>query len=83
MEAMESGLPCIVSDIRGNQDLIVEKKGGYKIHPDKVWEWAFCIEDILTSDYMDNLGKYNQQIIKKYSRSIIEKKLKKIIESLC
>lgn len=83
MEAMASGLPCIVSDIRGNQDLIVEKKGGYKIHPDKVWEWAFCIEDILTSDYMDNLGKYNQQIIKKYSRSIIEKKLKKIIESLC
>lgn len=83
MEAMASGLPCIVSDIRGNQDLIVEKKGGYKIHPDKVWEWAFCIEDMLTSDYMDNLGKYNQQIIKKYSRSIIEKKLKKIIESLC
>ena len=29
MEAMASGLPCIVSDIRGNRDLIDDKKGGY------------------------------------------------------
>lgn len=29
MEAMASGLPCIVSKIRGNVDLIEEGKGGY------------------------------------------------------
>ena len=27
MEAMASGLPCVVSDIRGNRDLIAEKNG--------------------------------------------------------
>ena len=31
MEAMASGLPCIVSDIRGNVDLIENSKGGYLI----------------------------------------------------
>lgn len=29
MEAMATGLPCIVSDIRGNVDLIKESEGGF------------------------------------------------------
>ena len=32
MEAMASGLPCIVSKIRGNTDLI-DEEGGYYIDP--------------------------------------------------
>lgn len=33
MEAMASGLPCVVSEIRGNSELIVNKKGGYLHRP--------------------------------------------------
>lgn len=33
MEAMASGRPCIVSDIRGNRDLIDNEKGGYLVDP--------------------------------------------------
>lgn len=29
MEAMACGLPCVVSKIRGNEDLIENEKGGY------------------------------------------------------
>jgi glycosyltransferase involved in cell wall biosynthesis len=29
MEAMACGLPCIVSNIRGNVDLIDDEKGGF------------------------------------------------------
>lgn len=36
MEAMASGLPCIVSKIRGNVDLIDESKGGFLFSPDDV-----------------------------------------------
>ena len=36
MEAMSAGLPCIVSRIRGNVDLIEEGKGGYLCEPDDV-----------------------------------------------
>ena len=33
MEAMAAGLPCVVSRIRGNVDLIEESKGGYLVDP--------------------------------------------------
>ncbi len=82
MEAMASGLPCIVSDIRGNRDVLIEKEGGYRINPDKVWEWAFCIENMVNRCNMVEFGKYNQKRIKKFSKTVVEKNLKKIIESL-
>lgn len=34
MEAMACGLPCVVSDIRGNTDLIDDGCGGFAISPD-------------------------------------------------
>lgn len=37
MEAMATGLPCLVSDIRGNTDLIDQDKGGFVFkHGDKI-----------------------------------------------
>lgn len=40
MEAMASGLPCIVSAVRGNRDLIENGKGGFWAKPDSADEFA-------------------------------------------
>lgn len=40
MEAMVAGLPCVVSKIRGNVDLIEDGKGGFLVEPDDVAGFA-------------------------------------------
>lgn len=68
LEAMAVGLPCVVSDIRGNRDLIREKKGGYLIKSYNVEKWAVTLEKILADiSIQDTMGLYNLEIIKQYS----------------
>lgn len=40
MEAMASGLPCIVSNIRGNKDLIINNKQGYLCSPIEIGDFS-------------------------------------------
>lgn len=46
MEAMATGLPCIVSKIRGNVDLIEDGIGGYLVDPNDIDKIAFAINKI-------------------------------------
>ena len=46
MEAMSSGLPCVVSKIRGNVDLIQAEKGGFLCSPASAWEFAEAISKL-------------------------------------
>jgi len=48
MEAMASSLPCIVSRIRGNVDLIADNEGGYLFDPNNPKELADCIEKAIS-----------------------------------
>ncbi len=74
MEAMASGLPCIVSNIRGNIDLIKNNKGGYVVKPDSAHEFADKIKvlhDIKKRTYMSS---YNLEKIKEFDiKNIINK----------
>lgn len=72
MEAMASGLPCVVSKIRGNMDLI-DNKGGYLFYLDKKLNLDE-ISKITTS----KLGYYNFQKSNDYSAERISKLIKKI-----
>lgn len=74
MEAMASGLPIICSNIRGNNDLVEDKKNGFLINPNDVNEFAEKIS-IIISGYENNMGVTNQKIIKKYDTEIIVKKV--------
>lgn len=73
MEAMASGLPCIVSDIRGNTDL-VDKNGGALFDPHNVQECQEGIEYLLNAD-MKKLGIYNMERIKEFEIGKVEKSL--------
>ena len=47
MEAMASGLPCIVSNIRGNVDLIIDKKGGFLCDVNNSKEYYIAIDTLM------------------------------------
>lgn len=78
-EAMAAGLPAIVSDIRGNRELIDEAKGGWRVNPNNVKQWQQCILNLLHTDIY-SMGKYNQAKIKNYSSERIKGIMKEIYQ---
>ena len=68
MEAMAAGLPCVVSDVRGNADLIRQGEGGFLRKP---YDHAGFAEDIalLLGDpaLRESMGRHNQSVMKQYS----------------
>ena len=68
MEAMACGLPCVVSDVRGNADLISQGEGGFLRKP---YDHAGFAEDIaaLLGDpaLREQMAQRNREIMKTYS----------------
>lgn len=83
MEAMASGLPIICSNIRGNRDLIDDKKGGYLIEPNDVNGFKNAIETII-SDVSIQLKfiEWNNRKVENYDKEIIIEKIGKIYSNL-
>lgn len=79
MEAMANGLPCVVSDIRGNVDMIEQEKGGYLCSPSDVDAFAEAI-DILSKDLQlrENIKQFNLEKVKQFSTSVATEEMKKI-----
>ena len=65
MEAMASGLPVVCSNIRGNNDLIVNNKGGYLIELDNIKGFSNKINKIL-NDKENKFGDYNKIKVKEF-----------------
>ena len=81
MEAMASGLPCIVSRIRGNTDLLEDTKGGFLCEPKDRGDYAKKIS-LLAGDaeQRKEMGRENEVNIKKYSVETVTGELMKIYE---
>lgn len=72
MEAMASGLPCIVSNIRGNVDLIKKGKGGILCSPTAVNEFVEAINELIyNKEKIKKWGTFNQKKIKKFDKSVV------------
>ncbi len=81
MEAMASGLPCVVSDIRGNTDLIDDGKGGFLCKPNDVDGFAQKIKMLLSDrDLSTSMSVYNTNKLKKYDISAINSQMKRIYQ---
>ena len=79
MEAMASGLPCIVSKIRGNVDLIDDEKGGILCKPQNIKNFATAINTLyVDKNIRESFSKYNLEIIKKYDVTNVKKEIEKI-----
>lgn len=74
MEAMAAGLPCVVSDIRGNRDLIEDGKGGHLANPKDASSFADAITKLVASSEKRNkMGEWNKNRIKQYDVDIVQK----------
>lgn len=79
MEAMGCGLPVVASNIRGNNDLIIDKKGGILISKNEPKEYAKAILDIShDSDKRNNTAQFNKEYIKNFDIQVVEEELKQI-----
>ncbi len=83
MEAMASGLPCIVSDIRGNIDLIQNDIGGYVIGP-RDHDGAAAAIERLTGDpsLRARMGRSNLQTIRAFGVPSIRSHMKQIYQEV-
>lgn len=83
MEAMASGLPCVVSRIRGNTDLIQEGKGGLLFAPRDHAALAESLNTLLLNPSLRvNMGQDNQQTISAFDVALIESEMLTIYEKV-
>ena len=75
MEAMASGLPAIVSDIRGNRDLIDDQQGGFicSINPGSIANAIRFFFD--NPSAISSFGMYNRQKVTQYAKTVVQQEL--------
>lgn len=80
MESMACACPVICTDIRGNNDLIDNGKGGYRISPFDVDQWIGAINKMVDQrEKWKSFGNYNREKIQSsFSREIVLRKMKSI-----
>jgi glycosyltransferase involved in cell wall biosynthesis len=79
MEAMSAGLPCIVSRIRGNVDLIHDRKGGYLFSLDDVEGFAKHIQKLAENEILrEQMGRYNVEAVKQFDVENVKRVMKSI-----
>lgn len=84
MEAMAAGLPCVVSNTRGNIDLLTNGNGGYVRQPGDIGGFASAIETILADKQSSEImGKQNQEALKRFDISAVLSEMARIYEIYC
>lgn len=80
MEAMANNLPVVCSDIRGNNDLIDNHLGGYRVSPTNEKQWSQAIQSLINEKKLRvKYGEYNhQKIVTSFSRSVVQVLIDKI-----
>lgn len=81
MEGMATGLPLVVTDCRGNRDLVRNGENGYVVSVDDVERFANAVEELYKSEKLRaKFGQKSLELIKKYSIENVTKEMKKIYE---
>ena len=74
MEAMAMGKAVVCSQIRGNVDLMEDKKGGFLLLPNDVDGFAAAIETILCDGKLrQQMSEYNKAVMNNFDRKTVEK----------
>ena len=79
MEAMATGLPGVVSDIRGNRDLVSEGENGYLVPSDSEEAYAVKIKEIMgDAELRNKLGAESRKKVVDFDRSKVCEEMKNI-----
>lgn len=83
MEAMAAGLPVICSDVRGNRDLIDNRKGGFLHKPCDVSRISGLIDDLEEDAELRKMfGAYNKVKSEQYDIQKVKEKMKAIYQEV-
>ena len=83
MEAMSVGLPCVVSDVRGNRDLIVNGQGGFVVNPKSDKVFSDCIVRILNNkDLYNKFSIFNKNESEKFMVENVKMQLDNIYKEI-
>jgi glycosyltransferase involved in cell wall biosynthesis len=83
MEAMASGLPCVVSRIRGNTDLIEEGQGGFLCSPKDSAAFTAAISRLVDdADLREKMSRHNLERIKDFDTSVVIEQMTKIYQEI-
>ena len=79
MEAMACGLPCVVSRIRGNTDLIDDGKGGLLTSAKTASDFFAAITKVIESDEIRREFKdYNQSKVLAFDKKVVLDKMRTV-----
>jgi len=82
MEAMAAGLPCVVSNVRGNTDL-VDKNGGFLCNSRDMDAFAKGLDELFNNqDICISMGKYNGKKVNAFSKQNVNDKMFGIYKSI-
>ena len=83
MEAMAAGLPCVVSEVRGNADLISQGNGGFLRRPTDADGFAEDIALLLGDPALrESMGARNRKEIENYSLDAVLAQVTALYEEL-
>lgn len=83
MEAMSAGLPCVVSKIRGNVDLIKEGEGGFFCKPDDSDCFAHSINKLANdTELRKTMGTSNLKAIQKFDVENVKEEIRKVYKEV-
>ena len=84
MEAMACGLPCVVSNIRGNTDLMMEEKNGYLVEVNDITAYAEKLNTLAQNKELRlSMGSENIRRIHDFDLGIVENALLNVYSSEC
>lgn len=79
MEAMAAGLPCVVSDIRGNRELVEDAAQGMRFSLKEPQQLRRALERILSDGKLRAAcSSASRKKIKDYDIAVVEKRMKRI-----
>ncbi|MGL4945240.1 MAG: glycosyltransferase, partial [Fusobacteriaceae bacterium] len=81
MEAMSAGKPLVLTDIRGNRDIVEHEKNGFLVSVNDIDATALALENLLyNSELYNTISKNNYKKIEKYSIENILESMKEVYE---
>ncbi len=84
MEAMSVGMPCAVSRIRGNVDLIEEGKGGYFFDSKDSDTLVCAIKKLMcdSRDVLESMGETNKEIMTGFDKDTVNACMSQLYQSI-
>lgn len=80
---MASGIPCLVSDIIGNRELI-DEQGGLQFDLHNLESVKEAIENIISSkDLWNQYGTYNQKKVEIFDAITVDELMDKVYKDVC